>query len=54
MFSDKTGTLTTNEMRLRSIAVKTHIYGKPTFKLEEHLSEPWEKVLLRRGGLALP
>mmetsp|Transcript_33556 Transcript_33556/g.84499 ORF Transcript_33556/g.84499 Transcript_33556/m.84499 type:complete len:1400 (-) Transcript_33556:257-4456(-) len=45
VFSDKTGTLTTNEMRLRSIAVKTHIYGKPTFKLEEHLSEPWEKCM---------
>ena len=31
-FSDKTGTLTSNEMRLRGIAVKGASYGNPGFR----------------------
>ena len=32
VFSDKTGTLTSNEMRLRGIAVKGTSYGDPEFR----------------------
>ena len=32
VFSDKTGTLTSNEMRLRGIAVKGVSYGNPDFR----------------------
>jgi len=36
IFSDKTGTLTSNEMQLRQISIKGAIYGDMKFKLEEH------------------
>ena len=36
IFSDKTGTLTSNEMQLRQISIKGAIYGDINFKLEEH------------------
>ena len=32
VFSDKTGTLTSNEMRLRGIAIKGKSYGSPDFR----------------------
>ena len=34
VFSDKTGTLTANEMRLRQISIKGRVYGDATFALE--------------------
>lgn len=36
IFSDKTGTLTSNEMQLRQIAVKGVPYGTSEMRLEEH------------------
>jgi phospholipid-translocating P-type ATPase (flippase) len=36
IFSDKTGTLTSNEMQLRQIAVKGVAYGSSEMRLEEH------------------
>ena len=36
IFSDKTGTLTSNEMQLREIAVKGVAYGTSELRLEEH------------------
>lgn len=36
IFSDKTGTLTSNEMQLRQIAVKGVAYGNADLRLEEH------------------
>lgn len=35
VFSDKTGTLTSNDMRLRQIAVKGLVYGSKDVALEE-------------------
>ncbi|CAD7701700.1 unnamed protein product [Ostreobium quekettii] len=35
VFSDKTGTLTSNEMQLRMVAVKGNIFGDPDIRLEE-------------------
>lgn len=35
IFSDKTGTLTSNEMRLRMIAIKGSVFGDPSLRLEE-------------------
>ncbi|KAK9806980.1 hypothetical protein WJX72_009386 [[Myrmecia] bisecta] len=35
VFSDKTGTLTSNEMRLRTIAIKGSAYSKMDFRLED-------------------
>lgn len=32
VFSDKTGTLTSNEMQLRLLAIKGSSYGQPDFK----------------------
>ena len=32
VFSDKTGTLTSNEMQLRAIAIKGIVFGEPTGK----------------------
>lgn len=32
VFSDKTGTLTSNEMQLRMLAIKGNSYGQPDFK----------------------
>ncbi|DBA65766.1 hypothetical protein WJX79_001197 [Trebouxia sp. C0005] len=37
VFSDKTGTLTSNEMQLREVAIKTIPLGSAEFKLEEHV-----------------
>eukprot|EP00951_Prasinocladus_malaysianus_P047036 scaffold648617_cov48-Prasinocladus_malaysianus.AAC.1 len=34
IFSDKTGTLTSNDMRLRQVAVKGVVYGKKEIELE--------------------
>mmetsp|Transcript_8499 Transcript_8499/g.24371 ORF Transcript_8499/g.24371 Transcript_8499/m.24371 type:complete len:1512 (+) Transcript_8499:120-4655(+) len=45
VFSDKTGTLTTNEMRLRQVAVKGTVFGSLDLKLEDHHGLPWEKVM---------
>ena len=36
IFSDKTGTLTSNEMQLREIAIKGVAYGSSEFRLEDH------------------
>ncbi len=36
IFSDKTGTLTSNEMQLRRIAIKGETYGNNELQLEEH------------------
>ncbi|KFM22669.1 putative phospholipid-transporting ATPase IA [Auxenochlorella protothecoides] len=36
IFSDKTGTLTSNEMQLRAVAIKGVAYGDTSFRLEEH------------------
>lgn len=36
VFSDKTGTLTSNEMQLRQIALNGKEYGNMTWKMEEH------------------
>ncbi|GMH33051.1 hypothetical protein BSKO_00885 [Bryopsis sp. KO-2023] len=35
IFSDKTGTLTSNDMQLRMISIKDQVYGQPNFRLEE-------------------
>jgi len=45
IFSDKTGTLTSNEMQLRQIAVKDSVYGRAEFRLEE-----WQKEGSGEGG----
>ncbi|EFN58106.1 hypothetical protein CHLNCDRAFT_20630, partial [Chlorella variabilis] len=39
IFSDKTGTLTSNEMQLRQIAVKGVAYGSADLRLEEHMDK---------------
>jgi hypothetical protein len=39
IFSDKTGTLTSNEMQLRQIAVKGVAYGNPDVRLEENMDK---------------
>lgn len=39
IFSDKTGTLTSNEMQLRQISIKGEIFGDIQFRLEEHTSQ---------------
>jgi len=36
VFSDKTGTLTSNEMQLRQLSIKGQVLGKPSFRLEDH------------------
>lgn len=57
VFSDKTGTLTSNEMRLRQVAIKGTIYGSAKFKLEDHVGMSWEKVpawALVRAGEGCP
>ncbi|CAK0743492.1 hypothetical protein CVIRNUC_001474 [Coccomyxa viridis] len=36
VFSDKTGTLTANEMQLREVAIAGVAYGDSSFRLEEH------------------
>ena len=36
IFSDKTGTLTSNEMQLREIAIKGKAFGSPEFKCALH------------------
>lgn len=55
VFSDKTGTLTTNEMRLRSIAAKSRVYGDPSFKLEDHTELGWEQCMERfDAGMLAP
>lgn len=47
VFSDKTGTLTANEMRLRQISIKGCVYGDKSFVLEAH--DPYdERTALRR------
>jgi magnesium-transporting ATPase (P-type) len=46
VFSDKTGTLTSNEMQLRQIAVKDTVYGSAEFRLEEWLQQRQQ----REGG----
>lgn len=36
VFSDKTGTLTGNEMQLRMITVKDAVFGRDDWRIEEH------------------
>jgi len=38
VFSDKTGTLTSNEMQLRQVSIKGQVLGSPNFRLEDHSS----------------
>ena len=45
IFSDKTGTLTSNEMQLRQIAVKGVPYGSADLRLEEHLDKTGLRAL---------
>lgn len=45
IFSDKTGTLTSNEMQLRQIAVKGVAYGTSDLRLEEHLDKTGLRAL---------
>eukprot|EP00884_Botryococcus_braunii_P002411 jgi/Botrbrau1/12170/Bobra.0186s0078.1 len=47
VFSDKTGTLTSNEMQLRQSAIKGVIFGDPDMLLEADVSESQEKCLGR-------
>ncbi|KAL3132559.1 hypothetical protein ABBQ32_009098 [Trebouxia sp. C0010 RCD-2024] len=47
VFSDKTGTLTSNEMQLREVAIKTLPLGSAEFKLEEHVQLTGPETLLR-------
>lgn len=47
VFSDKTGTLTSNEMQLRAVSIRGHAYGSDDVKLEDFLDAP------RRPGQAL-
>jgi len=37
VFSDKTGTLTSNEMQLRQIAIRGITYGSPTYRCSHAL-----------------
>jgi phospholipid-transporting ATPase len=50
IFSDKTGTLTSNEMQLRQISIKGAIYGDISYKLEEHPDETELKALQSFDG----
>jgi magnesium-transporting ATPase (P-type) len=36
VFSDKTGTLTSNEMQLRQLSIKGEVFGSAAFRLEDH------------------
>ena len=45
VFSDKTGTLTSNEMQLRQVAVKDSVFGRAEFRLEE-----WQREGGNGGG----
>lgn len=45
IFSDKTGTLTSNEMQLRQIAVKGVAYGSNDVRLEEHMDKTGLRAL---------
>lgn len=36
IFSDKTGTLTSNEMQLRQVSIKGQVLGSASFRLEDH------------------
>ena len=45
VFSDKTGTLTSNEMRLRQVAIKGVVYGRADVQLEKHQGITWEKCM---------
>jgi phospholipid-transporting ATPase len=38
VFSDKTGTLTSNEMQLRQVSIKGQVLGSTSFRLEDHTS----------------
>ncbi|BDA48078.1 probable phospholipid-transporting ATPase 7 [Coccomyxa sp. Obi] len=53
VFSDKTGTLTSNEMQLRMLAVKGRPFGRPDFRLEDMASdEPSSNLAEYDGRLA--
>ena len=45
IFSDKTGTLTSNEMQLRQISIKGAIYGDVDYRLEENPDDKELKAL---------
>lgn len=45
IFSDKTGTLTSNEMQLRKISIKGDVYGDISFKLEKNRDKTELKAL---------
>ena len=40
VFSDKTGTLTSNEMRMRAVAIKGIPYGGTDFRWGSHTGDP--------------
>lgn len=44
IFSDKTGTLTTNDMRLREISIRTDSYGHKEFQLEKFCENKRENM----------
>lgn len=50
VFSDKTGTLTSNEMQLRLLSIKGQVFGNAQFKLEEHPSLKGQTALRRFDG----
>lgn len=44
VFSDKTGTLTTNDMRLREISIRADTYGRKDFQLEKFCGNRRKKM----------
>lgn len=50
VFSDKTGTLTSNEMQLRQISIKGQVFGSAGFRLEDHLTLEGLSALRRFDG----
>ena len=50
VFSDKTGTLTSNEMQLRQISIKGQVFGTPAFRLEDNSTLNGLSALRRFDG----
>jgi len=53
IFSDKTGTLTSNEMRLRQVAIKGIVYGSKDTRLEELPPCSWQECMAAFDGTML-